>query len=98
MIPIVIGFQNKGDSSFTITEIDGSFRHPAEFSYHIQNVSELYSYTTNTKFQFTTVPLDTVVKPNQVASFNYYIRPYDAFEPRQIGLQVSSYRQEQPHS
>lgn len=75
VVPILIGFQNIGETSFTITQLDGSFRHPLDFTYHIQN--------------FSTVELETVVGPKQVASFNYYIRPHESFEPRQIGLQIN---------
>lgn len=74
-IPVLIGFQNTGEAAFHIKEIEGSFRHPLDYTYHIQNFS---SYAP-----------DVVVGPKQVVSFNYYIRPYLDFEPREIGLQIN---------
>ena len=38
LVKMLIGFQNNGTSSFLVESIDGSFRYPQDFSYHIQNV------------------------------------------------------------
>ena len=39
LVKILIGFQNNGTSGFLVDSIDGSFRYPQDYSYHIQNVS-----------------------------------------------------------
>lgn len=75
LVPVLIGFQNIGEAAFHIKEIEGSFRHPLDYTYHFQN--------------FTSYTPDTVVAPKQVVSFNYFIRPYENYEPRQIGLQIN---------
>ena len=37
---VLVGFHNNGsDGDFVIQHIEGSFRYPQDFSYHIQNVS-----------------------------------------------------------
>ena len=39
MVKLLVGFQNNGTSGFLVEGIEGSFRYPQDFSYHIQNVS-----------------------------------------------------------
>lgn len=37
---VLVGFHNNGtDGDFVIQHIEGSFRYPQDFSYHIQNVN-----------------------------------------------------------
>jgi translocon-associated protein subunit alpha len=35
---VLVGFYNNGTSDFIVDSIEGSFRYPQDFSYHIQNV------------------------------------------------------------
>jgi len=38
LVKLLVSFQNNGTSNFIVDSIDGSFRYPQDFSYHIQNV------------------------------------------------------------
>ncbi len=41
LVKMLVGFQNNGSTDFVIETLEGSFRYPQDFSYHIQNVNKL---------------------------------------------------------
>ena len=38
LVKMLVGFQNNGTTDFVVEALEGSFRYPQDFSYHIQNV------------------------------------------------------------
>ena len=38
-VKLLIGMSNNGDEDFVVTLVEGSFRYPQDFNFHIQNVS-----------------------------------------------------------
>jgi len=76
-IPLVLGFTNRGDKSFNVTYISASLRYPGDWRYIIQN--------------YTRFIVNTVVPPNEHASFLYNFLPDPMIEPRDFGLQANVY-------
>jgi len=68
---ILIGFHNKGDRTFNVTEITASLRHPQDFNYYIQNFTKGY-------YQYS-------IGPGERVSMSYYFYP-DVLEARTFGL------------
>merc|ERR1712122_244393 len=71
----LVGFANKGDQDFLVESLEASFRYPMDFTYHIQN--------------FSAIPYQKTVKPDQEATVAYSFIPADAFAGRPIGLTVN---------
>ena len=72
LVKLIVGFTNNGDKEFLIETMDGSFRYPQDYSFHIQN--------------FTTFPFGRVVEPGRQASFVYQFMPSEMFSSRPFGL------------
>lgn len=75
IVEFLVGFSNKGDNDFVIESLEASFRYPMDFTYHIQN--------------FSAIPYQKTVKPDQEATVAYSFIPADAFAGRPIGLTVN---------
>jgi len=75
IVEFMVGFANKGESEFVIDSLEASFRYPMDFTYHIQN--------------FSAIPYQKTVKPNQEAAVAYSFIPADAFAGRPIGLTIN---------
>ena len=75
LVEFLVGFSNKGESDFVVDSLEASFRYPMDFTYHIQN--------------FSAIPLQKTVKPDQEATVAYSFIPADAFAGRPIGLTVN---------
>ena len=75
IVEFLVGFANKGDKDFIVDSLEASFRYPMDFTYHIQN--------------FSAIPYQKTVKPEQEATVAYSFIPADAFAGRPIGLTVN---------
>ena len=75
IVEFLVGFANKGEQDFVIETLEASFRYPMDFTYHIQN--------------FSAIPYQKTVKPDQEATVAYSFIPADAFAGRPIGLTVN---------
>jgi len=75
IVEFLVGFANKGDKDFVVDSLEASFRYPMDFTYHIQN--------------FSAIPYQKTVKPDQEATVAYSFIPADAFAGRPIGLIVN---------
>jgi len=75
IVEFLVGFANKGENDFVIESLEASFRYPMDFTYHIQN--------------FSAIPYQKTVKPDQEATVAYSFIPADAFAGRPIGLTVN---------
>jgi len=75
IVEFLVGFANKGESDFIVESLEASFRYPMDFTYHIQN--------------FSAIPYQKTVKPDQEATVAYSFIPADAFAGRPIGLSVN---------
>ncbi|XP_076839576.1 translocon-associated protein subunit alpha-like [Brachyhypopomus gauderio] len=74
IVKFLVGFTNKGSQDFTVQSLEASFRYPQDYQFFIQN--------------FTALPLDTVVKPNKQASFEYSFIPAQPMAGRPFGLVI----------
>jgi len=73
---VLVGFHNNGsDGDFVIQHIEGSFRYPQDFSYHIQN--------------FTVYEINKVITPQMESTFEYMFTPSETFSSRQFGLTIN---------
>lgn len=72
---LLIGFQNNGSSTFVVDSIEGSFRYPQDFTYHIQNFSVFEFYK----------PIES----EKEATFEYMFTPSETFSSRQFGLTIN---------
>lgn len=72
---LLIGFKNNGSAPFIVETIDGSFRYPQDFSYHIQN--------------FSTYHFNKVIESEREATFEYVFTPSEVFSSRQFGLTIN---------
>jgi len=76
-VHFLVGFENKGAQEFVVESMDASFRYAMDFSFHIQNFSNI-AYTTS-------------VKPKEEATFAYSFFVSDAYSTRPYGLTVNLY-------
>ncbi|XP_029007487.1 translocon-associated protein subunit alpha-like [Betta splendens] len=74
IVRFLVGFTNKGSQDFTVQSLEASFRYPQDFQFYIQN--------------FTALPLNTVVKPQAQASFEYSFIPAQPMAGRPFGLVI----------
>ncbi|KAM7005879.1 translocon-associated protein subunit alpha-like [Tautogolabrus adspersus] len=74
IVRFLVGFTNKGSQDFTVQSLEASFRYPQDFQFYIQN--------------FTALPLNTVVKPEAQASFEYSFIPAQPMSGRPFGLVI----------
>lgn len=74
IVKFLVGFTNKGSQDFTVQSLEASFRYPQDFQFYIQN--------------FTALPLNTVVKPQAQASFEYSFMPAQPMAGRPFGLVI----------
>ncbi|XP_060898757.1 translocon-associated protein subunit alpha-like [Labrus mixtus] len=74
IVRFLVGFTNKGSQDFSIQSLEASFRYPQDFQFYIQN--------------FTALPLNTVVKPESQASFEYSFIPAQPMAGRPFGLVI----------
>uniref|UniRef100_UPI0037E99E24 translocon-associated protein subunit alpha-like n=1 Tax=Semicossyphus pulcher TaxID=241346 RepID=UPI0037E99E24 len=74
IVRFLVGFTNKGSQDFTVQSLEASFRYPQDFQFYIQN--------------FTALPLNTIVKPNAQASFEYSFIPAQPMAGRPFGLVI----------
>lgn len=77
VIHSLIGFENKGDQEFIITQIEGSLRYPQDYSYHVQNFTAQY--------------YAQYVYPTTEASFIYLFMPSEMFNSRSFGFTLNVY-------
>ncbi|CAL1607906.1 unnamed protein product [Knipowitschia caucasica] len=61
IVRFLVGFTNKGSEDFSVQSLEASFRYPQDFQFYIQN--------------FTALPLQTLVKPQVQATFEYSFVP-----------------------
>ncbi|XP_063330409.1 translocon-associated protein subunit alpha-like [Pelmatolapia mariae] len=74
IVRFLVGFSNKGSQEFTVQSLEASFRYPQDFQFFIQN--------------FTALPLNTVIKPQAQASFEYSFIPAQPMAGRPFGLVI----------
>ncbi|CAJ1051711.1 translocon-associated protein subunit alpha-like [Xyrichtys novacula] len=74
IVRFLVGFTNKGSQDFTVQSLEASFRYPQDFQFYIQN--------------FTALPLNTIVKPQAQASFEYSFIPAQPMAGRPFGLVI----------
>nr|XP_020498063.1 translocon-associated protein subunit alpha-like [Labrus bergylta] len=74
IVRFLVGFTNKGSQDFSVQSLEASFRYPQDFQFYIQN--------------FTALPLNTVVKPESQASFEYSFIPAQPMAGRPFGLVI----------
>lgn len=74
IVRFLVGFTNKGAQDFTVQSLEASFRYPQDFQFYIQN--------------FTALPLNTMVKPQAQASFEYSFIPAQPMAGRPFGLVI----------
>ncbi|KAM3878545.1 translocon-associated protein subunit alpha-like [Diretmus argenteus] len=74
IVKFLVGFTNKGTQDFTVQSLEASFRYPQDFQFYIQN--------------FTALPLNTVVQPQNQASFEYSFIPAQPMAGRPFGLVI----------
>ncbi|XP_039591494.1 translocon-associated protein subunit alpha-like [Polypterus senegalus] len=70
----LVGFTNKGEDVFTVQSLEASFRYPQDFQFYIQN--------------FTALPLNIIVQPDQQATFQYSFIPAESMAGRPFGLVI----------
>jgi len=75
VIPVVLGFTNKGERNFNITSIAAYLKYPQDWRYFLQNY---------TRFWY-----GEIVPPGETHSFVYSFFPDPMLEPREFGLQVN---------
>jgi len=73
-VELLVGFLNRGKQDFVLETLEASFRYPMDFSFYIQN--------------FTSYPVNRIVKPNEESSLAYSFLTPEAFAGRPIGLNV----------
>lgn len=69
-----IHFSNGGSNSFVVTNIDGSFRYPQDYSYTIQNFSSIHP--------------NKVVDAGKESSFSYLFTPGELAGGKSFGLSI----------
>lgn len=74
IVRFLVGFTNKGSQDFSVQSLEASFRYPQDFQFYIQN--------------FTALPLDSVVKPQGQATFEYSFIPAQPMAGRPFGLVI----------
>ncbi|XP_074529154.1 translocon-associated protein subunit alpha-like [Halichoeres trimaculatus] len=74
IVRFLVGFTNKGSQDLTVQSLEASFRYPQDFQFYIQN--------------FTALPLNTIVKPEAQASFEYSFIPAQPMAGRPFGLVI----------
>jgi len=74
-VRFLVGFTNKGEKDFIVESMEGSFRYPQDFSFYIQN--------------FTNVKYAKTVEPDRQATFEYGFAPSDTFSARPFGLVIN---------
>ncbi|XP_050311565.1 LOW QUALITY PROTEIN: translocon-associated protein subunit alpha [Anthonomus grandis grandis] len=74
-VEFLVGFRNKGQQEFVVDAIDASFRYPMDFNFFIQN--------------FSAIPYNKIVKPEQEATFFYSFMPSETFAGRPFGLNIN---------
>jgi len=75
LVEFLVGFTNRGSQDMVVEALEASFRYPVDFSFHIQNFSQLlYSRT---------------VKPTHQATLFYSFIPAETFAGRPFGLSVN---------
>ncbi|XP_072947315.1 translocon-associated protein subunit alpha [Epargyreus clarus] len=73
-VEFLVGFINKGSEDYIVETMEASFRYPMDYTYYIQN--------------FTALPYNLEVKPQQEATFAYSFIPNEAFAGRPFGLNI----------
>jgi len=81
VVEVLLGFVNNGEQEFNITHIGASLNHPQDFKYYIQN--------------YTKAEFGLLVQPKEQVSVSYRFRPDPLIEPRDFGLVVSVYYQDE---
>merc|ERR1719272_792010 len=71
----IIGFHNIGSRPFFVKSVDGSYRFPQDFRYHMQN--------------FSTNVVNTTVPAGEQATFMLKFETHASFDPREIGLVIN---------
>ncbi|XP_065915179.1 translocon-associated protein subunit alpha-like [Dysidea avara] len=77
IIDSLIGFQNKGEGEFIITQIEGSLRYPQDYTYHVQNFTAQY--------------YNQYIDGDAQASFVYPFMPSEMFNSRAFGFTLNIY-------
>jgi len=74
IVTAFIGVHNKGAEPFIISGVDGSIRHPLDYSQAFQN--------------FTPSHYELPLEPDSEITLEYFFRPADRFEPSEFGLKI----------
>lgn len=75
LVKLLVGFHNNAPTPFIVEGLEGSFRYPQDFQYHIQNFSA---------FQY-----NKQVDASKEATFEYLFTPSETFSSRQFGLVIN---------
>jgi len=81
IVEVLLGFVNNGDREFNITTVAASLNHPLDFRYYIQN--------------YTKLEYGLLVQPKEQVSVSYRFRPDPLLEPRDFGLVVSVFYEDE---
>jgi len=73
----LVGFHNKGDSTFNLTAVGAALHSPFDYNYHIQN--------------FTYREVSSIVGGGEEASVEYQFTPDKSLEPLEFHLSASLY-------
>jgi len=74
-IELVLGFKNKGNKFFNVTQVAAELVWPQDFSVYVQN--------------FTRRQVSQLVRPAEEVSFGYVFTPDPGLEPRDFGVVAS---------
>jgi len=74
-VEFLVGFRNKGKQDFVLETLEASFRYPMDFNFYIQN--------------FSAIPYNKLVSPNQEATLAYSFIPAEAYAGRPFGLNIN---------
>eukprot|EP00026_Physarum_polycephalum_P014236 Phypoly_transcript_14727.p1 GENE.Phypoly_transcript_14727~~Phypoly_transcript_14727.p1 ORF type:complete len:246 (+),score=51.86 Phypoly_transcript_14727:114-851(+) len=81
IVEVLLGFVNNGDREFNITSVSASLNHPLDYRYFIQNYSR--------------AEYGLLVQPKEQVSVSYRFRPDPLLEPRDFGLVVSVFYEDE---
>lgn len=78
--------------------MDASFRYAQDFSFHLQNVNIVYTFSRNfflqlkhffIHLQFSAIAYNRLVKPDQEVTLAYHLFVSDAYSARPYGFTVN---------
>jgi len=76
-VTVLVGFQNKGESTFNLTAVGAALHSPFDYNYYIQN--------------FTYREVNSIVGPGEEVTVEYQFTPDKSLEPLEFHLSASLY-------